>query len=490
MTAARLASDLGLTAVDVDVALVALEAEGCVLRGRFTPGAASIEWCERRLLARIHRYTLGRLRREIEPVSRAEFVRFLFEWQRSSPTTGARATRRWLPSWPSWKGSRRRPRLGRRRSCRPGSWGLRRTCSTGCASPAVRRGRVRRRRCGRRRGVRSGRFGRLRSRCSRVRGGRQASLWLAPAPTDGELPAEPPPFPDSTAPQGTGAEDRSAAGTRGSTTLSSGTSKVVVPERGDVAPTPLSTGARGILAYLEARGASFFDDILAETGACGLDAAAALGELIAQGRVSADGFAGLRAFTGASARRLRAIAEAGRWSCVARRAADAGDVGEDGVEAVARILLRRYGVVFKPLLARESITVPWRDLLREFRRLEARGEIRGGRFVAGFTGEQYALPEAVETLRRVRRTPADGAIVTLSAADPLNLTGVVCLGERVPATASTRIAFRDGVPIGTLTGSRKIDWIEPQSPEQEWDARNALLRRRIPALPARSGRVG
>ena len=265
---------------------------------------------------------------------------------------------------------------------------------------------------------------------------------------------------------------------------------VVVPQGGDVAPAPLSTGAGGILAYLEARGGSFFDDILAETGANGLDAAAALGELIAQGRVSADGFAGLRAFTGVSARRLRAIAEAGRWSCVARRAADAGNVGEDGVESVARTLLRRYGVVFKPLLARESITVPWRDLLREFRRLEARGEIRGGRFVAGFTGEQYALPEAVETLRRVRRAPADGAIVTLSAADPLNLTGIVCLGERVPATASTRIAFRDGVPIGTLTGTRKIDWIEPQLSEEEWDARNTLLRRRIPALAAGSGRVG
>ena len=259
---------------------------------------------------------------------------------------------------------------------------------------------------------------------------------------------------------------------------------------GDVTPAPLSTGARGILTYLEARGASFFDDILAETGASGLDAAAALGELIAQGRVSADGFAGLRAFTGTSARRLRAIAEAGRWSCVARRAADAEKFGEDGVEAVARTLLRRYGVVFKPLLARESITVPWRDLLREFRRLEARGEIRGGRFVAGFTGEQYALPEAVETLRRVRRAPTDGGIVTLSAADPLNLTGVVCLGERVSATASTRIAFRDGVPIATLTGSRKIDWIEAQSAEQEWEGRNALLRRRIPAFAARSGGVG
>ena len=261
----------------------------------------------------------------------------------------------------------------------------------------------------------------------------------------------------------------------------------VCPETGDVTPASLSPGARAILAYLEARGASFFDDILAETGARGPDAAAALGELIAQGLVSADGFAGLRAFTGASTRRLRAVAEAGRWSCVSRRAADEGKIDEDGAEAVARTLLRRYGVVFKALLSRESISVPWRDLLRQLRRLEARGEIRGGRFVAGFTGEQYALPEAVETLRRVRRAPADGAIVTLSAADPLNLTGIVCLGERVPATTSTRIAFRDGVPIGTLTGTRKIDWIEPQSPEQEWAARNALLRRRIPSLPPRHG---
>ena len=494
VTAARLASDLGLTAVDVDVALVGLEAEGCVLRGRFTPDAASIEWCERRLLARIHRYTLGRLRREIEPVSRAEFVRFLFEWQRVKPDDRREGDEAlaavvaelegFAAPAAAWESEILPARIV---GFTPDM--LDRLCLAGRASwarpaPPVREtpGRS---------------FGPIRSTPIALfsrQGRRQASLWLAPAATDGELPAGSRPFPDLTAPQGTEVEDRNASGTGDSTTLSSGTSKVpskvVVPQGGDVAPAPLSTGARGILTYLEARGASFFDDILAETGANGLDAAAALGELIAQGRVSADGFAGLRAFTGASARRLRAIAEAGRWSCVARRAADAGDVGEDGVEVVARTLLRRYGVVFKPLLARESITVPWRDLLREFRRLEARGEIRGGRFVAGFTGEQYALPEAVETLRRVRRATANGAIVTLSAADPLNLTGVVCLGERVPATASTRIAFRDGVPIATLTGSRKIDWIEPQSPEGEWEGRNALLRRRIPALAVRSGRVG
>ena len=506
VTAARLACDLGLTAVDVEVALVALEAEGCVLRGRFTPDAASIEWCERRLLARIHRYTLGRLRREIEPASRSEFVRFLFEWQRVKPDDRREGDEAlaavvaelegFAAPAAAWESEILPVRIV---GFTPDM--LDRLCLAGRASwarpaPPVREtpGRS---------------FGPIRSTPIALfsrQGRRQASLWLAPAvaavtaataATDGELSGGSRPFFDSMAPEGSEAEDWNAGGNGGSATLSSGTnedvsgtSNDVVHQGGDVAPAPLSTGARGILAYLEARGASFFDDILAETGASGLDAAAALGELIAQGRVSADGFAGLRAFTGASPRRLRAIAEAGRWSCVARRAADAGDVGEDGVEAVARTLLRRYGVVFKPLLARESITVPWRNLLREFRRLEARGEIRGGRFVAGFTGEQYALPEAVETLRRVRRAPAHGAIVTLSAADPLNLTGVVCLGERVSVTVSTRIAFRDGVPIATLTGSRKIDWIEPQSPEQEWEGRNALLRRRIPALAARSGRVG
>ena len=231
---------------------------------------------------------------------------------------------------------------------------------------------------------------------------------------------------------------------------------------------------------LKARGACFFDDILTETGARGPDAAAALGELIAHGLVSADAFAGLRAFTRSSARRLRTVAEAGRWSCVTRRAADSAVVEEWGIEAIARTLLRRYGVVFKTLLSRETFPIPWRDLLRELRRLETRGDVRGGRFVAGFSGEQFALPGAVETLRRMRRAPADGTVVVVGAADPLNLTGIVTLGERIPATASTRIAFRDGVPIATLSGNRKVDWIEPHTPEQEWAVRHALLRKRIP----------
>ena len=515
VTAARLASDLGLTAIDVEVALIGLEAEGCVLRGRFTPDAPSIEWCERRLLARIHRYTLGRLRREIEPASRAEFVRFLFEWQRVEPDDRREGDEALAAVVTELEGFAA-PAAAWEAEILPARIigftpdMLDRLCLAGRVSwarpaPPVRETPRRS-------------FGPIRSTPIALfsrQGRRQAPLWLAPASPNGDGPAEFGPFSDFPGPEAHEAADRTDDETGSSTAPSQGVREIgefeaggvvheaeivdaecreVVPERGDVVPegediaaTSLSPGARRILAYLEARGASFFDDVVAETGASGPDAAAALGELIAQGLASADGFAGLRAFTGASARRLRAVAEAGRWSRVVRRAADALRIDEDGAEAVARTLLRRYGVVFKSLLASESITVPWRDLLRELRRLEARGEIRGGRFVAGFTGEQYALPDAVETLRRVRRAPADGTIVTLSAADPLNLTGIVCLGNRVPATASTRIAFRDGVPIGTLTGTRKIAWLEAQTPEQEWVVRNALLRRRIPRLSPRHG---
>ena len=463
VTAARLAADLGITPIDVEVALVGLESEGSVLRGKFTPGAPSLEWCERRLLARIHRYTLGRLRREIEPATRAEFARFLFEWQRVRPDDRREGDEALAAVVAELEGFAA-PAAAWETEILPARIAdftpamLDRLCLAGRVSwarpaPPVREtpGRS---------------FGPIRSTpialFSRP-GRRHAPLWLAPAAGGAERPAKSEPAPAA---------------------LLSGASDAGFPKGADASPASLSPGAGGILACLQARGASFFDDILDETGARGPDAAAAIGELIAHGLVSADGFAGLRAFTGTSARRLRAVAEAGRWSCVARRTTDAGAV-EDGVEAVARTLLRRYGVAFKPLLARESFTVPWRDLLREFRRLEARGEIRGGRFVAGVTGEQYALPEAVETLRRIRRAPADGALVTVSAADPLNLTGVVCLGDRIPATSSTRIAFRDGVPVATQAGTRKMDLLGSHTPEQEWEARHALLRKRIPVLPMR-----
>ena len=483
-TAARLARDLGLAPVDVEVALVALEAEGCVLRGRFTEDAASIEWCDRRLLARIHRYTLGRLRREIEPATRAEFMRYLFEWQQVRPddrrqgfealAAVAAELEGFAAPAAAWEAEILPARIA---DFAPEM--LDRLCLAGRASWA-RPAPPNRETPGRS-------FGPIRSTPIALLSRRHAPLWLAPAAGETKGTAESPTGPGTMTP-GRPGQPSSGNEAGPSAATSTGTRNAHTPGNTGVPPPSLSPGARNVLSCLCARGASFFDDILAGTGARAPDAAAALGELITHGLVSADGFAGLRAFTGASVRRLHAVAEAGRWACVPRRAAgmETDGIGEDDAETIARTLLRRYGVVFKTLLARESITVPWRDLLRVLRRLEARGEIRGGRFVAGFTGEQYALPEAVETLRRVRRAPADRAIVALSAADPLNLTGIVTLGDRIPATASTRIAFRDGVPVATLTGARKFDLLESQAPEQEWTTRNALLRRRMPPLSARA----
>ncbi len=479
VTVNDLARDIGLDPAEVEVALTALEAEGTVLRGRFTPNAGTLEWCERRLLARIHRYTLGRLRREIEPVSRAEFTRFLFEWQRVDPADRRHGLESlaavvadlegFAAPAAAWEDEILPARLA---DFTPDM--LDRLCLAGRASwarpaPPVRETPTRS-------------FGPVRSTpialFSRP-GRRLAPLWLAPGAGEGEATngagassassgTQPPPC-------NTGGEENDQPGAPSSRARES-----AVSGNGSAPPASLSPGARDVLACLQARGASFFDDILAETGARGPDAAAAIGELIAHGLVSADAFAGLRAFTRGSARRLHAIAEAGRWSHVHRRNPSATVLDEDQAEGIVRTLLRRYGVVFKTLLARETLGVPWRDLLRALRRLEARGDIRGGRFVAGFTGEQYALPEAVETLRRVRRAAPDGAVLTVSAADPLNVTGIITLGDRVPATASTRIAFRDGVPVATQSGNRRVEFLESLSPQQEWAVRNALLRKRIP----------
>jgi ATP-dependent Lhr-like helicase len=164
---------------------------------------------------------------------------------------------------------------------------------------------------------------------------------------------------------------------------------------------------------------------------------------------------------------------------VARAAAAvAGDV----VEHVARTLLKRYGVVFWRLTEREAEWLPpWRELLRCYRRLEARGEIRGGRFVAGVSGEQYAAPEAVGLLRDVRREERSGVLVSLSGADPLNLVGVLTPGARLPALTGNRVLYRDGVPIALLVAG-EARFLEKLAPDAGWAARNALLRRQVPAV--------
>jgi ATP-dependent Lhr-like helicase len=393
-TAASLAASLAIDEAEVDAALLALESEGVVLRGAFT---GPLEWCDRRLLARIHRYTLNRLRAEIEPVSPADFMRFLFAWQHVAPSarlTGLDGLRTIVGALDgfelaasAWERSVLPARVDRYdRSM------LDMLCLTGEVawarlSPADSDPRT------------------------RLIGATPVALFLR---EHGDF--------WRTLRERDGTDDRD-------------------PVQG------LSETAREVCETLRSRGASFLRDL----AACAIDQSAlasAVGELVAAGLVTSDGFDGLRTIVRASTGRppgRHGAAHAGRWSLLA--ADPPAVLRESAVEAQAWALLRRYGVVFRRVLAREANAAPWRELARVYRRLEARGEIRGGRFVSGMSGEQFALADAVERLREIRRTPPDDQVLVISAADPLNLAGIVTAGERVRAVAGTKMAYQNGVPI-------------------------------------------
>jgi ATP-dependent Lhr-like helicase len=396
-TAAGLARRTGLPEGLVSPALVRLELEGLVLRGRFLPdapwSAEAPHWCERGLLARIHRLTLGRLRREIEPVATADLLRFLTRWQHALP--GARLH---------------------------GARGLAEVVARlqGFHAPA-------------------GAWERelLPARVSGYAPEQLDQLCLSGEVAWGRLvvvadPAEAGPR-------------RRAAPTRNA--------PVTLCLRQDLpwlaaaagAAAPLGPSAQGVVEVMGRAGAVFLGDLAAMTGRMPSELEAALWELVSAGAVTCDGFSGLRALVEPAGRheRRRAGAVGGRWALLRRDPA-----APDLLERQAAQYLRRWGVVFRDLLSREAAPPPWRELLLVYRRLEARGEIRGGRFVAGFTGEQFALPDAVPALRAVRRSERQGAErVDLSAADPLNLVGILTPGERVPATLGHRVTFVDGVPV-------------------------------------------
>ncbi len=445
-TAAALAAALGLAAGDVDVGLAALEREGFVLRGRFTPGLTELEWCERRLLARIHRYTLDRLRKEIEPVAAADFLRFLFRWQRVAEESraegpeGLAAVLDLLDGYEVAAGAWESDVLPARLEQYDPLWldGL-------CLSGEIAWGRV-----------------------------------SAAGPSNGHKSG-----PIRTTPIALFRRERGAVWR----------SLRTQPEPAQLA---LSHSARAVLEALDARGASFFGDLVNATGLLRTAVEQGLAELVAWGLVTSDSFAGLRALLvpsdrrrplgGARLRRRRGpvapfgVETAGRWA----RVAPGSPLSEEQVaEAVAWQLLRRYGVVFRRLVQRESLLVPWRDILRVYRRLEARGEIRGGRFVGGFSGEQYALPEAVGSLRAVRREESAGELVAVSGADPLNLVGILTPGELLPALGANRVLYRDGVPVavsgegGRGKGER---FLVPVTVDEEEALRGALVRRRAAPL--------
>ncbi|MEA2990921.1 MAG: ATP-dependent helicase Lhr and Lhr-like helicase, partial [Alphaproteobacteria bacterium] len=252
---------------------------------------------------------------------------------------------------------------------------------------------------------------------------------------------------------------------------------------------------------IKEHGASFFDELMDTSGLLRSQVEEALAELVALGVVTSDSFGGLRALLvpsserrpGPNGRRRRRTAsfgmeDAGRWALVRRPAA--ADRNADAIEHVARTLLTRYGVVFWRLLEREAAWLPpWRELLRVYRRLESRGEIRGGRFVAGFSGEQFALPEAIGLLRATRRQATTDQWVSVSGADPLNLVGILTPGAKLPALAGNRLLYRDGIPTAVLAAG-DIQFLETLDHAREWTAQKALLRGPLHAPPISPHAIG
>jgi ATP-dependent helicase Lhr and Lhr-like helicase len=434
VTADALAAPLGIAKDRVEAALTALETEGFIMRGRFSPETAAEEWCERRLLARIHNYTVKRLRAEIEPVSASDFLRFLIAWQRAAPNTQMEGPEAVFSIVEQLEGFEA-PAYAWEREILPArlanydpAW-LDEQCHAGRIT-----------------------WARLRPRGEPLNGNS----------------ATPKPSSLRTAPITLLTRRRAAHW-------------VALPPVADGAE--LSANAQAVAEFLRAHGASFFDELREGTSLLRAQTEEALAELAAMGCVTSDSFAGLRALLtplqrGHRLARTARIEQAGRWA-LARRNLGSASLHQQKAEAAeqaARKLLLRYGIVFRRLLDREAPWLPqWRDLLNIYRRLEARGEIRGGRFVAGFAGEQFALPEAAGKLRKVRREAPAGEIVSLSGADPLNLIGILTLGTKLPVLASNRLLYRDGVPAALFSGG-EVEFLATLDTGTQWEFRKRLLR--------------
>ncbi len=469
VTAEALAAPLGIDVGRVELALMMLEGEGSVMRGQFTEGPNSgrlppsggkdglgglnlsasapflperQEWCDRRLLARMHRYTRDRQRAEIQPVPAAQFLRFLFHWHQLADAGGD----------------------DRREGDRGLLLALRQL--EGFAAPAA-----------------AWEEDLLPTRIKHYLPDMLDKLcasgkvvWTRP------LCDEP----------ATGEDARRKAGPIRSTpillcerdTLTHWQTAGVTPSEA----VPLSSRAQKLLDSLHTHGASFFSDLVHDSKLLKTEAELALGELVSQGLVTSDSFAGLRSLVMPAEKRARlrrrlpghdfGIDAAGRWSLTRpRRSAqeDVAALADPHVEHIARVLLRRYGVVFRKLLEREEGLPPWRELFYVYRRLEARGEIRGGRFVSGFAGEQFALPDAAVMLRKVARSE-EIERVSISAADPLNLVGVLTPGEKVPRLPGNRVLFEGGVPVAVQVGG-EVKFLREVDGKREWEVRNALIRR-------------
>jgi ATP-dependent helicase Lhr and Lhr-like helicase len=428
-TAGELEATLGIAVGEISGALLRMEASGTILRGSFRGGAvrsssrpdeteaAQIEWCDRRLLARIHRLTVASLRKQIEPVTAAQFMQWLLQWQHVAPGTqvaGERGTLevlRQLQGFEVPANAWERQVLARRVTDYDPKW-LDQLCLTGAVG------------------------------------------W-------GRLSPHPATLDSIHTGNGTGA---GGAATRHRRVIPTSVAPITFFVREDADwMTPrhpgaellenngLSHGAQRVLDFLRQRGASFFLDIVRGTGKLKAEIETGLWELVAAGLVTADGFDNLRSLIDpkrragqGSGRVARPRHSTGRWALLHTEEAIERP---RAIEAACWMLLRRYGIVIRDVLARESNLPPWRELLMAFRRLEDRGEIRGGRFVDGFLGEQFALPVAVESARAMRKLELTQGTITLSAADPLNLVGILVPGERIPAISGNSVTYRHGSAV-------------------------------------------
>ena len=440
VTESSLARQMQLQPQAIKQALLALQGEGYAMQGQYSNhlDPDDIEWCERGLLARIHRYTMQKLRDAIKPVSAADYMRFLFEWHgigddRAAGEETLLNTLNQLEGFSiaasSWESDILPARISRYTNS-----DIDKLCASGHY---------------------------LWARLGASGGKRQGPVKTTPI-----------------------------------TLLSRSRSRewFGVYTKNQEAPT-LSSSAEHIFSLLQNHGASFYFDLVQSSGMLRTQVHEALAELAAAGIVTSDNFAGLRALIAPTDKKPRyarllkrgmlanSLDHAGRWSILDTQTDKQPDISwfslpSATLETIAYVLLQRYGVVFRKVLTRESQLPPWRELLYVYRRMEARGDIRGGRFVDGFGGEQYALPEAVGLLRKKRDDKVD--LNVIAATDPLNLSGIILPGERIAAQAKTRIVFRNGIPVIVQLG-KELKFLTDLPAEEQWAARTTLAKRLNPS---------
>ena len=419
LTATEIVQSLGIPRDDIEYTLGRLENDGVVLRGSYRTAVEEQEFCDRRILARIHRSTIDTLRREVEPVPPAAFMRFLLRWQHVDPAVRLQGEGGLLAAIEQLQGFE---------------------SASGAIEDEV-----------------------LLSRVSDYSPAMLDRLCLGGEVLWGRVSMQTnEPQNGAVSPLGRSSFSRATPITM---VLRDSLDWILGPTGQDIGT--LTGAAKEVIEVLTRRGASFLSDIVSATNRLPSDVEEALWTLAASGRVTVDGVEALRQRLGGVVRRPRRNGRAGqrrrrgysRWSLL-----EPLDPVEDRSEPIARQLLDRYGVIFPELLARDALTYRWRDLVRVLRRLEARGEIRGGRFVSGFVGEQFALPEAVDLLRKTKNSEPDGRFIAISACDPLNLAGIISPGHRVPAVVRNRLVVRDGLPIVSMENGSVVE-LSNVSPE-------------------------